>query len=319
MYLIAVPGRVSQTAAAVVLATVIIATGAVSARADDGLGWVSCGASGRPSCDIGAQAPGSSRQATPRPAGDSTTQGSGTADQCLDALGNVALCFDPQAGWLGSDGCYYKSAPTPPAQELAALGGTGSGPGGWYTFTCPGMPGTGGGTRWVPGDAPGLPAAPDPAVLARQAVNHLALPSLSISFSPTGRQLVRLPMWLWIDPVQWTARSASAAVPGVVVTATATPTRVVWSTGDGTSVSCAGPGTPWRAGTDPSAGSPTCGHVYALGSAGAPGGRFTVSATVWWSIAWTSGGQGDGTLPDLSTTATTTVRVDEVQAIVVPG
>jgi hypothetical protein len=40
---------------------------------------------------------------------------------------------------------------------------------------------------------------------------------------------------------------------------------------------------------------------------------------VWWSIAWTTGGRDGGRLPALSTTATTTVRVDEVQAVVVSG
>ena len=155
-------------------------------------------------------------------------------------------------------------------------------------------------------------------MVAQQAVSRLDLPQLPIAMSPPGTQLVGVPTWLWIDSTTWTTRSASASVGAVTATATATPSRVVWSTGDGAQVTCTGPGTPWQQGTDPAAPSPTCGHVYRRASTTAAGGAFPVTATVSWSIAWSGAGQA-GALPALTTSATTSTRVDEVRAVVVTG
>jgi hypothetical protein len=49
---------------------------------------------------------------------------------------------------------------------------------------------------------------------------------------------------------------------------------------------------------------------------------FTLTATVTWTVAWAGTGAAagqSGTLPALTTTASTPVRVDEVQAVVVAG
>jgi hypothetical protein len=89
---------------------------------------------------------------------------------------------------------------------------------------------------------------------------------------------------------------------------------VTWSLGDGSTVVCNGPGTPYAAGGDPAAPSPDCGHTYARSSAGEPGGVFVVSATVSWGVSWTGGGQS-GTLPALTTTSSAQLRVGESQAI----
>lgn len=287
------------------------------AAADGGLGWTTCTAedAGKPWCEVGAATsgrPGATSTSRPTP---SVRRTGGPNRECHDAGGQVVPCFDPVFGSLADDGCYYR--PANPSPELqTALGGPGEGPGGWYSFVCPGLGGTGGGTVWRAGAPPGAPGVVTPESLARDARSRLVLPDVTISVSPSGAQLVRLPTWLWIDPQLWHPQTASASVPGIAVTATATPTRVVWSTGDGASVTCTGPGTPWRTGSDPAAASPTCGHVFARSSATAPGGVFTVRATVTWSVTWAGAGQG-GALPALTTTAATTVRVNEVQTVVV--
>lgn len=154
---------------------------------------------------------------------------------------------------------------------------------------------------------------PSPVVVARQAAAQLALPVPEIRTSPAHHDLlVGLPTWLWITQGSWGARSASASVPGVTVTARAQATQVVWATGDGATVRCAGPGTAWSPGAaSPSAVSPTCGHTYRRGAAGAAG---RLSATVSWSISWSGAGQS-GALPPLSTRASVPIRVDESQAI----
>jgi hypothetical protein len=174
--------------------------------------------------------------------------------------------------------------------------------------------GTGGGIVWLPtGAAPG--SLPDPVVLARQARNKLQLPSPQIVLSPAGQQLVNLPTWLSISQAGYTAKTASAQVPGETVAATATPTSVVWSTGDGATVTCQGPGTVFQATDDPASASPTCGHTYRVSSAGQPGAVFTMTATVRWSVSWAGGGQ-TGALPGLTTTATARVPVAESQALI---
>ncbi|MGQ0575503.1 MAG: hypothetical protein ACT4RN_15050 [Pseudonocardia sp.] len=167
---------------------------------------------------------------------------------------------------------------------------------------------------WIAdGETPGGDAGPSPAELARQARDQLRLPAPSISTSPVADQLVNVPTWLWLsdgfEPV-----SATAAVPGVSVTAVATPTALVWSMGDGATVTCRGPGTPFVSGSDQSAASPDCGHTYRSSSAGQAGAAFPVTATVRWTVTW-SGAGGGGTFPDLDSTITTTFRVAEVQVL----
>ncbi|MGF1646061.1 MAG: hypothetical protein ACFCVF_03940 [Kineosporiaceae bacterium] len=220
----------------------------------------------------------------------------------------------PEFGWLGGDGCWYDPVEWPAEQTAALPGGPANADdaGGWYSVTCAGGdPGQLiGSVVWVPGAAP-----VSAGVLARQAASEFTLPSLSIGSSPSGTQLVRVPTWLWVDASRWGAQSATASVPGLSVTVTATPTRVVWSMGDGGSVVCLGPGSVFPAGGDPAASSPDCGHTYVRSSAGVPGQAYPVTATVTWEITWT-GGRERGTLPALETTSTTAFPVAESQALI---
>jgi hypothetical protein len=104
-------------------------------------------------------------------------------------------------------------------------------------------------------------------------------------------------------------------VPGVSVTATARPVSAIWFMGDGGSVLCDGPGTPWRPGNDPAAASPDCGYTYRRSSAGAADGKFSVTVTVTWRVTWAGAG-GSGTIPGLTTTGTVQVPVQESQAVI---
>jgi hypothetical protein len=160
---------------------------------------------------------------------------------------------------------------------------------------------------------PGYVTAVTPAEIARLARSQLRLPTPSMAANPSGDQLVNLPTWLWLSS-GWERVSATASVPGVSVTAVATPTSVAWSMGDGTTVTCAGPGTAFRPGGDPKAPSPDCGHTYRTSSAREPGQAFGVTATMRWTVTWSGAGQG-GTFPDLTTTGNTAFRVAESQAL----
>ncbi|SDN05999.1 hypothetical protein [Allokutzneria albata] len=161
---------------------------------------------------------------------------------------------------------------------------------------------------------PGAPAPPSPEEVAREARGRLRLPAPRVVMSPGLRHLVGLPSWLWLERAGWRSVSETVAVPGVSVTATATPVLVSWSMGDGTTVSCSGPGTPYVPGGAPGAASPDCGHVFRFPSTGQRGGVFAVTATVRWRVTWAGAGQA-GVLPELTMTGRASARVVEVQAL----
>ncbi|WP_394617379.1 hypothetical protein JNUCC0626_48615 [Lentzea sp. JNUCC 0626] len=168
------------------------------------------------------------------------------------------------------------------------------------------------GPVWIPSGSSAEPtmSAEQVAQIARK---RLRLPTPTINASPSGTQLVQLPTWLWLSG-GWATAEETASVPGVSVTATARPTSVMWSMGDGNSVHCNGPGTSYATGTDPKASSPDCGHTYRRTSASEPGQAFAASATVRWTVTWSGAGQS-GTFPDLTTTSGRAFRVAESQAL----
>ncbi len=184
------------------------------------------------------------------------------------------------------------------------------------------------GTVWIPNQVARtgrLPAAPAPApvplpppaaVLAREAADQLLLPAPDVEVSPQADhdQVVNLPTWLWLGAGSFAARSRTVSVPGESVTATAVPVSVSWTTGDGSTVTCTGPGTPYTPATPPLSRSPDCGHTYLQPSIGQPGDRYPVTVTARWQISWAGAGRA-GVLPDLQRTATTSFRVAEVQTV----
>jgi len=222
---------------------------------------------------------------------------------------------------MGSNGCYWKvdTGYQPPAWDTTDQHAGESGA--WFLVSCTtgAFAWTGGGLVWLPTTGGAVPLPP-PEVLARQAVNQLQLSGPRVVTSPPAdrMQLVNVPTWLWLDRSSWAPVSATASVPGESVIATATPMSVTWVLGDGSTVVCEGPGTPYVAGGDPAAPSPDCGHTYLRSSAGEPAGAFVVSATVSWGVSWSGAGQS-GTLPALTTTSTAQLRVGESQAINTSG
>jgi hypothetical protein len=176
----------------------------------------------------------------------------------------------------------------------------------WREFACS-APGSASASFGVSGNGV------SPENVAAVAKSRLRLPSPTLAANPQRLQLVQLPTWLWLSS-GWAPVSATASVPGLAVTAIATPTSVTWSMGDGSIVTCMGAGTPYAARTAPEASSPDCGHVYRRSSANQAGQAFPVTATVHWTVSWSGAGQG-GTFPDITTTGSATFRVAESQAL----
>ncbi|MFD5425526.1 ATP/GTP-binding protein [Streptomyces sp. NPDC127084] len=155
----------------------------------------------------------------------------------------------------------------------------------------------------------------DPQELAQRAVDSMTLlgPDV-VSPRAGGRYTVGVPMWLWVGQGATTygPNVASASAGGVTVTATAKVLKIVWAMGDGSSVMCGDPGTPYQA-SDGMAQSPTCGHVYSTTSAGAPNGKYPVTATSTWTINWQGGGQA-GQLTEVRQT-NVQVAIGELQVV----
>ena len=134
---------------------------------------------------------------------------------------------------------------------------------------------------------------------------------------------MNLPTWLWVDDAMWHPYSVTASVGLVSATAVATPISVTWTMGDASVVSCDGPGVPFDVTRPASQQTTSCVYVYRISSAGgsAPDGdpddaAFTVQATVSWAVEWSAeGSPGGGALPTLTTSASTRLRVEQVESI----
>ena len=301
-----------RVAAVTALTLLILAVPAAPARADD---VVVCPPGGTV-CYVVVETPGAPG-ATPstRPANRSNpakpicrTPGTGT----------IVPCFDEVFGWWSHpEGCYYQRLePPPPSTDPVWAGHFPDGA--VYQTTCLGVPGTGGGWVWRQTPPPGYGGAGVTAEqLAAQAIEQLDLtgPDIGLAPDPAKTGLVGLPVWMWttVSPSTWGPTSATASVPGLSVTATAKAVRIVWDMGDGQSVACTGPGTPYARAAGATT-SPTCGHLYQRSSADQPDEAYTVTATTTWDIQWIGGG-GSGQLSQ-TRSSSTTARIGELQVLV---
>jgi hypothetical protein len=213
---------------------------------------------------------------------------------------------------------YEKMQPQPPAGSKYRLGHDASEKGAVYVRSCRLKNENGGGIYvsenlvWVADGEE--PPKVDPQAVAQQALAKMKLLGPDVA-SPRarGKYVVGVPMWLWVNqgPTTYGPQSTSASAGAVTVTATAKVSKVVWRMGDGTSVTCNGPGTPYQA-SQAMAESPTCGHTYSRTSAAA-GGKFEVSAVSTWAIDWQGGGE-TGQFTEIRETDVQ-VAIGEVQVV----
>ncbi|MFD9630312.1 ATP/GTP-binding protein [Streptomyces violascens] len=173
-----------------------------------------------------------------------------------------------------------------------------------------------GGLIWFWAPTPPAAVQVDPAVLAQQAVDKMLLRGAEIGITPKpgGKGVVGMPVYLWTATGAETygPNTASASAGGVTVTATAKVSRIVWSMGDGQSVTCTTAGTPYQPefGKQPS---PDCGYRYSQPSSTQSSGKYHVTATSTWAIDWAGGGQ-TGQLTETRASAVD-ITVAEVQVL----
>lgn len=231
-------------------------------------------------------------------------------------------CHVDGIGDMGPTGCYYaKVQPQPPAGDPVWQGHQ-PGDGAIYMRTCvqidaPGLldfPVPVSGAVWME-DPPTGAQGPSAEELARQAYSKMHLGPAQIGSAPRAgsKGLVGMPVWLWTreTPNSWGPVTATASAGGLSVTARAHVKGITWSMGDGASVRCSKPGTPYRKAFG-KRDSPDCGHRY---SKVPPSGGYTVTATSTWVITWEASNGESGTLPDQTRTAATTVRIGELQVV----
>jgi len=159
-----------------------------------------------------------------------------------------------------------------------------------------------------------------PAVLARQALAELQMPSPVIRRSP-GKSVtddagvpvtwVNLWTWVWTTRASWRPLSKTASLNPVWAKVTVTPRALVFHPGQGaTAVPCAGQGRAWTpADADAAPTRGGCGYMYRSV------GPVTAALTIRWAVSWTGSGGTSGRLPAMTTQATDQFTVEQTQVV----
>ena len=227
------------------------------------------------------------------------------------------------SGGGGGSQCTYVLL-SPGDQALLGIGG--QQPGSWYVKECPGESASSIGSVvvWIPSQASSGGVAPTPQEdVALDAERSMNLPAPRASVNPSPRAVVNLPEWLWIDPTIWHGVSVTATIGGVSATATAVPSSVTWSMGDGSTVVCDGPGTPFLAEQPTGSQATACSYTYRQSSFGQPtpdgnpnDAAFQVTATISWNVTWQAvGTPGGGALPGLTTSEKLSLPVQQIESV----
>lgn len=235
---------------------------------------------------------------------------------CRDQSGGEVPCSKNGLSWWGSPHwCYAEpdnpQGPPPPGHEDDG--------GMWWTCMLTVGAGAGTAATWwvVDGNAPVDPAAVA-ATLRVQLPYELA--NAQVAPPSSYHTYISYKNWLWVPGTQWRTVSATEALRGATVTLTATPSYTSWDMGNGTNLSCVGPGREWTHGMPENA--PTnCSYAYKE-MQNPNGDTWTVTArinyTLTWSCTGNCGGAASGDLGEqlAAAGASTTVTVYQRQTVV---
>ena len=215
--------------------------------------------------------------------GNEGVRGGGGTTECARG-GEPIDCVYAGGQWSNEHQCYLIAIPQPPTDsELWASAGGSPEEGRLFSCVRPWESASPGFVFVPDGEA----APPDPAEMARRALDEMRLTVPEIHTAPAApdRTYVGLETWLWIPQAQWTTLTKSVSAGSTTVTVTAEPSNVVWNMGAG-STSCGDAGRPWRAGMSSSE-TTTCQFVYDRMSDGGP---FPILATMSFRASWTCEG-----------------------------
>lgn len=272
----------------------LLAVGAVQTAAYGDGGKVVCDGKGwcRVVADDTQTSPGSGKDDGKQASDDSSSAKPKCYDSNMVSGTSVPCHLDGIGDWVNGTNCYFQLAnPQPPASDPRWEGHKPD-DGAVYSAYCPDNPNET--SAWFAQAPNGAAPAVDPRVLALEAVKKMKLrgPNIGIAPNPAGKGVVGMPVWMWAKDTAnaWGPVTASASAGAVTVTATANVSKVVWSMGDGTTVTCTGRGTAYEASYGKQS-SPDCGHLYSQPSSSQASGKYDVTATATWTIDWQGGGQ----------------------------
>ncbi|TDB71993.1 hypothetical protein E1264_42145 [Actinomadura sp. KC216] len=135
---------------------------------------------------------------------------------------------------------------------------------------------------FVPVDGGGAPlqaAPPNTFELVQSALAKKGLPVPEVHTAPNGKTYVRMRTALWVEGFN-VVQTAPVSAGAQTVQATAQPRSVTWNLGEDKLV-CQNAG---------SKDGKACSYAYKRSSAGQPGGKYEITATISWHITWTCQG-----------------------------
>ncbi|GAA1167535.1 ATP/GTP-binding protein [Kitasatospora gansuensis] len=231
---------------------------------------------------ISVHEPGSTTSGKPGGKGETV------AAKCI-WQGKEIPCWDDELGWYSNaTSCWYLLVSPKPAADDQRWGGRDPAGGEIYTVSCRDGSSTVQGDQFFAAAPAGPPPTDNVVTLRREALAKLKLAPPVMHAAPPGGAVVGAPVWLWYERSRESADSRSEQAVGKVITVTASAEvrEVVWDMDDGHSVSCPGPGTPYRADLGRTE-SPDCKYVYRSSSAHRADGTLHLVATVIWRITAT--------------------------------
>jgi hypothetical protein len=155
--------------------------------------------------------------------------------------------------------------------------------------------------------------------LALQAADDLIVPYPTLGLSPRVGvdQIVGLPTWMWVEPGSWTEMTATAGIPGLSATVTASPVRTRWDMGDDSDqVVCNGPGVVFDFSRDERQQHTDCSYIYQWDSNDEPGGMYTITGYIDWELNWAATNGDGGTLADVTRGTSLDVHAAELEAVI---
>jgi len=235
--------------------------------------------------------------------------GSGGNRVCKKDDGTVVPCYDDLRGWFNSaDDCYYKLADRQPPETPAGMSA--------YIRTCSNGPASSE-MVFLADPPPGFDP-PDPRQLALDLLASVPLAAPAIRTAPDDAPgLVGVPVWLY-DASSWEPVPASDSEGGVSVWIEVVPTSIVWTMGDGETLTCESPGVRFRAGVHDPRRPPrdACTHTYARPSDDEAGGTYEITAVKHFTVRWGSSIGGDEEpLAARSAVAEDSIQIDELQVV----